>query len=252
MNANQFRTIHIVPGEFEGVIKKLNPYEVKIDQAKQSLAVNHPSWDQARDMRYTVFSKLKNVIASTALSLLYLERYMADKKWWSTWRTIPTSDLDWTIHIVEYHQFTKQGFVHISYSNVEAALRSYVRAIDPRACSGGAAEFKSIYEHLYRTRLAVGTDGIQLLDVLRLLRNTIHNGGVYVSRAGTSETLQYAGRTFEFEHAKVIRFADWDTLAMLMTDVVELIIKTVEDSVIADIAAIEDPTAGTLPPLVNS
>lgn len=248
--ADKLELLRVVPGEFEAVIGILHPYESGIDDAKALLQRDFTHFDEARDTRFTVFSTLKNVIASTSLGLIYLERYLTDPNWWRPMRTIETSDLDRTIHVVEFHQFVKQGFVHISFSNIEAAIRSYVRALDVTACSGGAAEFKSIYEHLYRTRLNIGTDGIVLLDVLRLLRNTIHNGGVYVSRTGKDEALQYKGRVFDFKHGGVITFADWNTLATLHTDLVNLLVRTVCDSTLAKLPLIMDPRAGTLPPLL--
>jgi hypothetical protein len=242
--------LRIVPGEFSAVIRLLNPYEKLLDEAKRTLETTFPKLDRERDTRYTVFATLKNVIASTSLGLLHLENHVSKPEWWPTVRTIETSELDRTIHTVEFHQFVKIGFVHIGFSNVESALRSYVRAASPTACSGGAAEFKSIYEHLYRSVLGVGTDGIALLDVLRTLRNTIHNGGIFVSRTGADESHTYLGKTYTFMHGKAIEFASWGALAELHEHLANLLLRTVTDPSLSALGTILDARAGTLPPLV--
>jgi hypothetical protein len=75
------------------------------------------------------------------------------------------------------------------FSSIESSLRLFLRALDPTACNGGMKEFNSIYDCLFNSKLATApADGIELLNLLRLVRNTIHNNGVYFNPRGTDVT----------------------------------------------------------------
>ena len=83
-------------------------------------------------------------------------------------------------YITGFGKFIKFGLVHGIFSCVESFLRVFLRALDPTACSGGLDNFKNIYISLFQSKLAkCPPDGVKLLDLFRLVRNTIHNNGVY-------------------------------------------------------------------------
>jgi hypothetical protein len=236
-------------GEFADLARKLSPLELHAATTATRLLGRHATWREGFDARVTVFAQFKNITATAIHSAMFMHKHLSRSEWWREWRDGGATDRDILIALVEFHQFTKRGFVHITMSNTEAALRTYVRALDPAACSGGAAEFKSIYEHLYRSRLSLGIEGIALLDLLRLIRNTIHNGGVYVSKSGTSEVIRYKDRSFNFVHGMAIDFVTWDNLCWLYTDLIDLLAATVEDPALLNCEEIRDLTHGSLPPL---
>ncbi|MEC7227284.1 MAG: hypothetical protein VXW00_10475 [Candidatus Latescibacterota bacterium] len=126
---------------------------------------------------------------------------------------------------------------------VESSLRLFLRAIDPAACNGGMAEFKSIYECLFRSKLsAVPSNGIALLDLLRLVRNTIHNNGVYFHPNGNDASITWDGETFEFKQGSPVDFVTWDFMIRVSEALRQLLREVVEDATLKAIAAeIDDP-----------
>jgi len=131
------------------------------------------------------------------------------------------------------------------FSAIESTLRVLLRAVDAGACGGGMAEFKSIYECLFRTKLTnQPSEGIELLDLLREVRNTVHNNGVYFNRHGRPRvTVSYRGDDYHFDHASKLGFVKWDLLISLLRDSAKLLLEVVNDPVIVAPGSITDPYA---------
>jgi hypothetical protein len=102
-----------------------------------------------------------------------------------------------------FPQFLVIGFLHSLFSAIESSFRIYVRELDPNVCNKGTADFKSIYDYLFKKlRLQQRKDYTDLLDLLRLIRNTIHNNGVYFHPDGKSKTVTYQGKQYMFDNGK--------------------------------------------------
>jgi len=126
------------------------------------------------DARITAYSKAINVLNSLQLAFTFISKHLLHGQWWEAVARSPIPDSDKQIYANEFANFTKVAFVQELFLSIESSLRLFLRAIDPAACNGGMAEFKSIYECLFRSRLsAVPSNGIALLDLLRLVRNTM-------------------------------------------------------------------------------
>lgn len=155
----------------------------------------------------------------------------------------PISDADKQMYANEFANFTKVGFMHALFSSLESSLRLFLRALDPAACNGGMAEFKSIYDCLFRSKLAAAPmDGTQLLDPLRLVRNTIHNNGVYFNRRGGNVTSNWQGGTYEFKQGAPVDFVTWEFLIQVSDSLMTLLREIVNDANLRNIAVeIDDP-----------
>jgi hypothetical protein len=44
---------------------------------------------------------------------------------------------------------------------------------------------------------------VSLFDILRLLRNTVHNNGLFIPKNGTDVTVHYNGKDYEFKVDKL-------------------------------------------------
>lgn len=204
------------------------------------LVARHPQWDPARDARIVVFNRCANIFNTASLFRFFQISTLADDDFWLKYfGAVPSEDNRRLIYL-ESESFINVGLIQSVFSSYETALRLFVRAIDPTACTRGAAEFQSIYRWLFKRLGLQPLD--ELFEILRMLRNTIHNNGIYISRTATDATSGYKGETFEFKHGRRVEF-QLDFVVSLYKDVADALVQMVEAREIATIGLIEDLNA---------
>jgi hypothetical protein len=231
------------PDEVHRLIEKLQPVRDRALDDKAAVVGIYSFASPDHDARITAFAKFINVLNSVQLALTFASKHLLHKQWWDSIARTPIPDEDKRVYANEFVNFTKVGFVHALFSSIESSLRLLLRALDPAACNGGTAEFKSVYECLFNSMLAkTPTDGAQLLDLIRLVRNTIHNNGVFISPRGDTVTLNWQGQTFKFIQGAPADFVTWEFLIRISDTLRMLLREIVEDVNVRNIAVqIDDP-----------
>jgi hypothetical protein len=231
------------PNEIHHLILRLKPIRDALAEDKTEIMSIYSSIDPKHDARITAYSKAINVITSVQLALLFMSKHLFKKKWWETIASNPIPDEDKLIYTHEFGMFTKIGFVQGIYMVIESSLRLFLRALDPDACNRGMEGFESIYNCLFKSKLRIiPTDGVHLIDLLRFVRNTIHNNGVYFHPSGNDNSVKWNGETFEFKQGAPVDFVTWDFLTMVSDELRKLLREVVEDSNLRGISVeINDP-----------
>jgi hypothetical protein len=134
------------PDDFHQLIEQIQMVRDRAVDDKQAVVDLYLSVDPQHDARITAFSKFINVLNSVQLSFTFISKYLLYKQWWDTIASSPIPDQDKQIYSNEFANFTKIAFVHGMFSTIESSLRLFIRALDPLACNGGMAQFKSIYD----------------------------------------------------------------------------------------------------------
>jgi hypothetical protein len=231
------------PNDIHQLIKKIQAVRDAFDSDKAEVVAIFSSIDPKHDARITAYSKAINVLNSVQLAFTFISKHLLHQKWWVAIarKSIPNEDKQ--IYVNEFANFTKVAFVQGMFLSIESSLRLFLRALDPAACNGGMAEFKSIYECLFNSKLsAIPTNGIPLLDLLRLIRNTIHNNGVYFHPSGNNASAIWKGTTYNFNQGKPVDFVTWEFLIHVSDALRQLLREVVEDSNLQSITAeIPDP-----------
>jgi len=62
---------------------------------------------------------------------------------------------------------------------------------------------------------------IPLYDMARLLRNSLHSGGVFISPTGHDRKILWNGKEYKFKHKKLIDFVSMDFLFYLYEELME-------------------------------
>jgi len=189
------------------------------------------SMNDLNDARITSYNKIINVLNSVQLSLVFVTKHLLNQQWWDylSPETIPTDDK--ILYADNFVNFIKLGFIQGLYMSIESSFRLFLRALDPIACNQGMAEFKSIYECLFKTKLkCIPIDGILLLDFLRLVRNTIHNNGVYYHKNGDNVSITWEGDKFDFQQGIPVDFVTWELLIRMTDALHNLLFIVVTDS----------------------
>ncbi len=217
---------------FNGLIELADHAKTNID----TLRGQHPDWHRDEDARTSGFAKISNVARSAALGLKFYADYLITSDWWSANTSGALSAEDKRRINRSYVDLLKFGLIQGSFSAVESTLRDILRAIDPAACAGGTAGFQSIYECLFRSKLSSEpADGCELLHLLREIRNTVHNNGVYFNLRGQDLSVTYKRDAYDFRHGQRFEFQAWDVSISLYQDVCDLLYSVATDSVVTDI-----------------
>jgi hypothetical protein len=189
-------------------------------------------------------------IDSFCLVLMLRQSSLMDKEWWNKiWcnelglSSVPDEK---TLLMMRngFSQFYVIGFFHSLFSAIESAFWIYLREIDPVACNNGTAEYEAIYNSLFKKlKLQQRQDYIELLDLLRHIRNTIHNNGVYFHKSGLDKTLPYKGKKYNFEIGKPVEYHGGvlNFLLYLMPNILKMIEDVVYSSDIISRQKIIDP-----------
>jgi hypothetical protein len=235
----------IGPEEIHNLIEQLQLVRDRSADDKMAVAGHYPFASPDHDARITAFAKLINVLNSVQLAFTFASKHLLYKPWWDEIARTPIPDSDKQMYANEFANFMKVGFVHALFSSIESSLRLFLRALDLTACNSGMAEFKLIYDCLFNSKLAAApTDGRKLLDILRLVRNTIHNNGVYFSPRGGTTTLTWQVDTFEFKQGVAVDFVTWEFLIRVSDSLRALLREIVEDANLRSITIeIDDPVS---------
>jgi hypothetical protein len=233
------------PEDIFALVKKLEVIRNKAVDDKEAAIRMYPALDARTDARITALTKLINAFNSTQLLLTFVSNHLLHKSWWRTISRWPISDAALAVYVNEFDSFVRIGNVQLLFSTVESSFRVFLRALDATACNGGMAAFKSVYDCLLRSKLSAYPPGsVQLLDLVRLVRNTIHNNGVYFHRCGLDAAVEWRGMRYEFRQERRVDFVTWDFI-MEISDAVRVLLRSVvEDARLRAITSeIIDPFA---------
>jgi hypothetical protein len=237
--------VPIVP--FEELHRLVAQLHRRTDAARVAVVGECGSIDASRDVRVTVFGKLSTAMSSASLGTSLVAKYLQYQQWWLDHQPDANGQnaLDAFVNMLRISLF------HQTFSAVESSLRLILKSLAPSAANSSAGEFKSVYECLLRSNLSHAYAAeCDLLDLLRLVRNTIHNNGVYLPKSGKLETVTWKGVGYTFVPGTVIEFIDWHFLVDRLDDVVLLCQTVVSDPAVSGFPQlIEDPAiAQTLLP----
>jgi len=239
--------------DFEVLISTLEKLRVEIERdydiyfARLLPAVGN---QVDKDVRLTAFAHLGGLVDSTLLAFTFIDRHLLplDNIWWEEVYKPPFQPFDdyWrSVNINRLNNsFIKQGFLIKLFSEVESTFRILLREIDPLAANKGTASFPSIYQSLKKKLGSFPTDADDLLNLLRLSRNTVHNNGLYFHDSRPHDQITYKGATYNFDFGKPIDFVNWEWLFERFEDVRKLFNAAISNSMVLDVPTlIADPFA---------
>lgn len=236
---NQYQmTPHIEVLALDPIQDRLERLRMKAHCVATQLS-SERGWDARKDARLTAVGKFFNAVMGAELGVVFLGE-LNDKAWWQAKSADGSVPPDMGKLAFEFHNWIKVGLLTFVNANLESSFRHILRALDPGAAGDATAEWKSIYEAVL-ARVSVDVpEPSQLLDLLRVLRNTIHNNGVHRSKKGTDLTITYKGCVFTFEHDKTVTFASWDLLLEVAEDAFDLLVAIITAR---EVSGLPDPVS---------
>ncbi len=226
-------------GSLADEIKGLKHAVHSLRYDRQSVISAHPEWDCDRDSRITIFTKCMNVVQSTATGLEYVRSEVERLGQRELIASVGPGDLGRE----EYRRVLRFSLIALMQCAIESSFRDFLRSVSPRSCRGGRdPSFKNIYTCLLK-ELKLQGKWESVLDFWRLMRNTVHNNGVYRSSSGKDEEVTLEGQTYRFVDGVRAQFVNRDLLLQLTEGTVGMIYEVVTSDVLAGATRVEDASA---------
>lgn len=172
---------------------------------------------------------IRGELYSARLSLVMIEQCILQEAWWAaTHKVMPSFAV--RDHMLEcYHTTIRDSLFNRMFAILEHSFRHFVRLIDPLACKGGTGSFYQVRNYLLERLSAKAQDDYQLLSLSALVRNTIHNDGLFYPDDNKRRTISYKGVEYEFNIAEPVAFATWEFIVMVAEDIATLLYRVVTD-----------------------
>ena len=211
--------------------------EGKLDRLKtfyDSLLVKYRNVD----LRAVTIASAGNTLRSHLFFISMAEFTITRPTWWQEAYGKPSPSLGDQEALGNLDKLGKLSFFVFFLSSIEWTMRKFIARLWPGRCDGGRAEFKSCYDFLLKE---LGLLQYQpLYDLCRLVRNTIHTGGIFQPRSGQNATLVWKGSSYSFTDGKPIDFMTHDLVLELYDDLIQSVQDLLSRSVISSPALIED------------
>lgn len=246
MNINQRRAdiiLHRLGMNGITLQRRLADIQESVLRDKEQLIAAHPVWD-LRDARIRSLYRLFGILGGAGLGIHFLGKLLDDDWWQENERTSMPQDAK-DAYTVNLEMSVKYGFGMGFFTSLEASFRTFLRAIDPEVCKKSTAPFKNIYQCLLGAKQlgfspADRKAAENLLNFVRLIRNLIHNNGVYFDEEDEDKREAYDGAEYHFRHGKPVDFVSWELLLKLADDIRQLLVQVISHKKIATIDQIED------------
>lgn len=214
---------------------------------KQQLTISNHHWNPLTDVRLLSLGKLINLYDRTQFGLHILGMMLDDDWYQANMENETQQDPGYRkILILEFERSLKHGFGFSLFTLIESSFRIFLRSVDPVVCKGATTSFDSIYKSLLGSKqldlpTADKQNALELLDFVRLIRNTIHNDGVYFDQSGNNKTADYRGKEHQFNNAKPVDFVTWDLLLPLSGDIQQLLVQVITHPRVFTLKQVDDP-----------
>ncbi len=171
-----------------------------------------------KDIRISFFGLTGNVLHSLLLFLVATIQTIADPEWWKkSYGRAELTDQDMAA-IRNIESLSKHSFFVFFFSRIETIFRKTTNLVSPGFDTTGHKSFKLIYDKYLKV---LGLNNyIELFDICRLVRNSIHTNGVYI---GNDRSINWKGKSYNFVHRSAIDFMSADEIFYLYEELVESI-----------------------------
>jgi hypothetical protein len=176
---------------------------------------------------------------------LYIMRiHLSEAAWWEQYAH-GSGDILLERARPEFDRMIKGKLIIDLVGNLEHSFRIMLRQLDP---TNKASDFSALYNSLFRSNIpylrAVPSDWQSPLEILRRVRNTVHNAWMFSPENSKDISITYRGTTYNFIVNRQLNFISWDLLCDIAEDVLRIVAAVVRDESITSIPVISDPVAG--------
>ncbi len=213
------------------------------EQERDRLKHDYPTWPKD-DARRWALARFPTSLFVPVLGLCLLRTTLNNVSWWEQYAP-GSGGAIFDRGREAFDQHLKGKLILDLVANVEHPFRIILRQLDPL---NSASNFQSVYRSLlrqsrpYMTTVPSGWE--DTLELLRLMRNTVHNSWIHYPETGVAATVVFKGKTYNFIVGKKLDFVSWDLMVELSRDVVRIVVEVMRDPRVLGLPPIPDPGAG--------
>jgi hypothetical protein len=236
---------------YSGLINNITNMRTDFFAMLQETVIKYPKISKEKDVRVTFFSKSIVVIDSVTMCCIFADRHLSNSRWWITsaqlYNLNPPPVESRKPMKEGFKQFILLGCFHLMFSAMESSIRLITKAIDQIQYEKMQDSFENIYSWLIR-RLKLRRKYAKLMDVLRLIRNTIHNNGVYspVPKKGKlpkNRQRSWKGIKCMFPVNRSVKVDDfWKLVFATTPDCLSMLQQIIDSNEVSNISCIKDPS----------
>ncbi len=214
----------------------------------QNIAVAHPEWVSSQDARTNLLAKPVNLILIAIVNLRVLQDVVSSIDFWR-WRVDPLLNTPETIRPPSFEQgtFYRFGFIQFMLSNIEHGFRAIYARVVSDTDEPAHQAFAHVYSGLFRAVLTEdqAEAHTKLFDFLRLLRNTIHNNGVYYPVNKRDARFTIHGREYVLEFGKRVDVFGWEYFIEWLDPIRDALADVIDAPAVIKVDHISDIAATT-------
>ena len=175
------------------------------------------------DIRPLAFRKIASILSYYKLSLCYTFGILSrlDNMNVVLDRPQPVKRTEAAAVLKEYEQYITFSFFHVVFSSVEGSMRSLVGQAEIVDRKGKRCRSTSKFSDIYMGLIdfsGVGGEYPALFELLSLMRNCIHNRGIFISDKGP-QSVVYQKVKYDFIQEQPILFADFELILNVLFDI---------------------------------
>ena len=193
------------------LIQKLISLRNHFDKTMTEIEKQHPDWNE-KDTRLSVYGRTINVINSVLFSVMFKEEELVNPTWFKKVFSDELTLKEHGYYLANYTSFLRLSYVTILFSAFEVFFRDILRVVYPNYSKND--KIGTIIQFILNDNDL--SKYCHVFDILRILRNSLHNGGIYNERKG--KTIFYTGKQYVFKKNQIIS-VNWELLIEIIFDV---------------------------------
>jgi len=188
------------------------------------------------DVRLTFYGQTINTTESTLFCRIF-ENDLLNKNWYKRNFSDVIINTPDEIHksVEAFDSFIVVAFTTLYFASVENFFRVLSNVVYPNEFKGNDY-FSTIYKSLLKK---FNLNYIHIFDIFRLIRNSLHNNGVYNDKE--NQRFYYNDEFYELKKGVRIKVS-WFLLSNLSRDIEECVFKIINTKKISNFDIIEDPS----------
>lgn len=207
------------------IIHNLSVLDALYYKSMQEL-INTYHFDEIRDVRVNIFKHCRIVIDSTYIFFLVRQDSLFEPDWWVRMigRRLISEEMteeQRSTFAFAFDSYTKSAYITMLLFGIESEFRSLYLAV-----FGKKAPFKfsEVYEELLHE-----FDLDNYKDLLKLasnIRNTLHNGGMYI---WPDDTVPWRNVPYQFKQGQSLVLDYWETFIIITGDIFVMLDRLIKD-----------------------
>ena len=193
----------------------------------------NPSEYLNHDARREFFTTIRIVLQNQQLAYVYIRDHLTDEEWWQL--KIGAVSLQTKNQAIREHALMVKFFnVHAIAMATESTLRAIVRSSEDNFNVTGMTGIEKIYDDILEK---TGLQKLRpLFDIMRLVKNTIHNNGIVYIYGERDVEIEYKEKTFLFENGNALDWLQEEFLVWLPEQINEAMFEIITSSMISNIS----------------